>query len=182
MAPTRSDNSKPARHRAAVAFALLAACALALAACGNDDEPDTSSKTTTTTTTDDTTSTTSSTTESTTPAVPTTEDTPVNSADELGPLQFELTTANDDVTVRGSTDGCTNPSETTLDVTFSDGTNEVVVVAENGEGSVIIPGLFEGTIDEIAVGDTGNVTISGRGGLADDSAEATTFEVLGNCI
>lgn len=106
----------------------------------------------------------------------------MNGADELGPLQFELTTANGDVTVRGSSDGCTNPSETTLDVEFTDGTNEVVISAEDGEGSVIIPGLFEGTIDEIAVGDIGNVMISGRGGLADDSAEATTFEVLGNCI
>jgi hypothetical protein len=173
------------------ALGLVAVCALALVACGSDDEADGGSSTTAGTSSSDTSSSDTSSsdtdssgtsgTDSAQGATGSTRATDPEGASELGSLEFELTTANGDVTVTGTSDGCTNPSETTLDVTFTDGTSEVVVSAEDGEGSVIIPGLFEGTIDQIAVGDLGNVLISGRGGLADDSAEPTTFEVLGNC-
>lgn len=164
---------------------LIALLAVAPVACGSDDEADSGSSTTAdTATSDNSSSSTSDTTSGTDSAQGTTgstQGTDPGGTSELGSLEFELSTANGDVAVRGTSDGCTNPSETTLDVTFTDGTSEVVVSAEDGVGSVIIPGLFEGTIDQIAVGDLGNVMISGRGGLADDSAEPTTFEVLGNC-
>ena len=165
------------------ALGLIAVLAVAPLACGSDDETDSDSPTTAETASSepDRSDTNSSGTGSTQDTGGTTASTDGGGTAELGSLEFELTTANGDLTVRGASDGCTNPSETTLDVTFTDGTSEVVVSAEDGEGSVIVPGLFEGTIEQIAVGDLGNVMISGRGGLADDSAEPTTFEVLGNC-
>lgn len=138
------------------------------------------SDSTTTSTTATTTTTTSTTT--TTIAGDTVDPTTGSAAaPTTGSLEFTLDTANGDVSVSGTATRCTNPSETTLEVTFSDGTQQVVVSALDGAGSVTIPGLFEGTIDQIAVGDLGNVSISGRGGLADDSAEATTFTVVGSC-
>ncbi len=156
------------RIQLVTAVALGLACAL-LISCGSEDAE--SAATTATTTT------------SSAPSPSSSSDDSESEDDDASPgsLEFTLSTSNGDVSVSGTATGCTNPSETTLDVTFSDGTQEVVVSATDGSGTVKIPGVFEGTIDAIAVGDLGNVTISGRGGLADDSAEATTFTVVGNC-
>ncbi len=146
---------------------MVALCMSALlVACGDDSA---GSSTTTSTTTSTSTSTGSS-----------------GTADGSDPgdaasSDFALTTSDGSFGVSGPSSGCSNPDETTLDVSFSDGNYEVVVSAQSGEGSVVVPGVFEGTIDNIAVGDLGDVTISGRGGLADDSVAPTTFEVTGSC-
>ena len=155
-------------RRTLAPLAIVLFAAALLTACGSDDASEESS---TSTSADSTASTASN-------DPGTTGDTADANTDAKA---FELTTSDGSLTVAGTADGCTNPDETTLDVTFSDGTYEVVVSADDGEGSVIIAGLFEGTIDEISVGDTGRVDISGRGGIADDSVAPTTFTVTGSC-
>jgi len=156
------------RHTPAGLRLLAIAAALALpvvlGACGSDD--------------DDPTDTTGSTTPAGGTARSSTSD--PSGYGTAGP--FVLTSDNDDIRVSGnSLSGCTNPDETTLEVSFTDGTLEVQVSAVAGEGTVIVPGIFEGTIDSIMVGDAGDVFISGRGSLADDTAEPTTFDVTGSC-
>lgn len=152
--------------------ATVAALTLAtLGACGSDDDDPT------TTVSDPT-----ETSESTAPSGGTTGSptSDPSGGGTAGP--FVLTTDNDDIRVSGNSQaGCTNPDETTLEVSFTDGTLVVQVSAEDGEGTVIVPGFFEGTIDSIQVGDLGDVFISGRGSLADDTAEPTTFDVTGSC-
>ncbi|MCP4434873.1 MAG: hypothetical protein GY812_05135 [Actinomycetia bacterium] len=100
---------------------------------------------------------------------------------QLTTMEFRLTTADDSVTVQGTASECADPGETTLTTEFSDGTNTVLVSATDGTGTVTIPGVFEGMVEDMSVGDTGIVSIIGRGSIADDSATPTTFEVIGIC-
>jgi len=98
-----------------------------------------------------------------------------------GAKSFEMTTADGSFSVSGTADSCDNPTESTLKVTFSDGTTEVEVDATNGSGSVVAAGEFEGTVESVSVGDAGDVTVSGRGSIADPGASPTTFEITGSC-
>ncbi len=96
---------------------------------------------------------------------------------------FTLTTADGEVEVTGTTDGCDNPSESTLAVTFTDGMTTVEVDAADGTGFVMISGdvEFEGTVTSVVVGDAGNVEVEGDGSIADPGSSPTTFTITGSC-
>lgn len=103
-------------------------------------------------------------------------------SDPAGEDRFVLTTDTDDIRVSGPTTGpCVIGGGTSLEVTFSDGTNDVEVAAASGSGTVVVAGVFEGRIDQVQLGDAGEVFLSGRGSLADDTAEPATFVVRGRC-
>lgn len=80
---------------------------------------------------------------------------------------------------------CGSPTETT--VTFnglSEAGTLVDVEANDGEGRITIDGpegSYEGSVDQVMVGDIGNVTISGTASVADDSTTAgqAPFELSG---
>ena len=100
---------------------------------------------------------------------------------ELSTMEFRLTTADDSITVQGTAGECAGPGDTSLETEFSDGTNTVRVAVADGSGTVTVPGIFEGTVEDISIGESGIVSMFGRGSLADDSAQPTTFEVVGIC-
>jgi hypothetical protein len=177
------------RHRplrvAAVAAGLVLV-PLALAGCGKDDTAST------TTTTKARSTTTAKATTTTTEAGATGSGAGMGSSTTTSaaggggttssaPNTFELTTADNRVSLSGKAQSCTSNGETTLSVVFSNGSKEVIVSATNGTGRVMMPGQFEGTIQSISVGDTGSVRITGKGSAADDTAKPTTFTVTGNC-
>ena len=60
---------------------------------------------------------------------------------------------------------------------------EVDLISPDGTGIYYSDVLvtFEGMVEDMSVGDTGIVSIIGRGSIADDSATPTTFEVIGIC-
>jgi len=179
-----SPRHRPLRFAAVVAG--LALVPLTLAGCGKDDTAasTTTAKATTTTIAKATTTTVkagatgsgggmgSSTTTSAAGGGGTTSS---------APKTFELTTADNSVSLSGKAQSCTSNGETTLSVVFSNGSKEVIVSATNGTGQVMMPGQFEGTIQSISVGDTGAVRITGKGSVADDTAKPTTFTITGNC-
>ena len=60
---------------------------------------------------------------------------------------------------------------------------ELEVDVEDGEGTIVLSGReeAEGTVDELMVGDTGEITASGELTPADDDAEPSSYELVGNC-
>jgi hypothetical protein len=174
----RSPRHRPLRFAAVVAG--LALVPLTLAGCGKDG-------TAASTTTAKATSTTIAKAATTTPAgggmgsSTTTSAAGGSGTNSSAPKTFELTTADNSVSLSGKAQSCTSNGETTLSVVFSNGSKEVIVSATNGTGQVMMPGQFEGTIQSISVGDTGAVRITGKGSAADDTAKPTTFTITGNC-
>jgi hypothetical protein len=97
---------------------------------------------------------------------------------------FRLTTADGTLDLPGTPEACDNPGETTLAVEYPSGENTVSLQVDQGEGSVTVTGpqSFEGRVESIMVGDTGNVMVTGTGSPADDSAgEPTEFTLEGQC-
>ena len=79
---------------------------------------------------------------------------------------------------------CTNPSETTVQITARSETADLKVEATDGAGSLTFTsaeGDRRGSVDSARVGDTGNVSISGSTTPADGSDETETFEISGQC-
>lgn len=83
--------------------------------------------------------------------------------------------------------GCESQGETTLKfVAHTEGEDQIVLSldATGGEGTVVLSGgdEREGTIDQVMVSDSGEITVSGTLGTADDgSPDGSTFELTGNC-
>jgi hypothetical protein len=102
-------------------------------------------------------------------------------AEESG--TFHLTTEDGGVDVTGTSEGCDNPTETSLAVTFTDGATTVEVDSTDGSGSVVASGdvEFEGTVTSVMVGDGGDVEVSGDGSLSDPGAAPTAFSITGSC-
>jgi hypothetical protein len=84
--------------------------------------------------------------------------------------------------------GCESPGETTLKFVArtEDDENPIVLSldATGGQGTIVLSGgdEREGTVDQLMVGDRGEITASGTLNIADDSASGTsTFELTGDC-
>jgi hypothetical protein len=153
-------------------------------------EPTTTTAESTTTTAADTT-TTAGGEESTTTAADTTttaggeESTTSSEAPAEGPkVELSVDGATPVVFVVTS---CVNPGETslTLDAQTEEDENPVLLAleAEGATGTIVLSGgdEAEGTVDELMVGDTGEITASGQLTAADDSAEPAGYTLTGNC-
>jgi len=168
---------------ARLATAALACTVALLAACGGDDD----SATGTTTTVAPTTTTTAAAGTGTTAA----GGTPANSAGAVpgaasavpppGSLSFVTEDGSVDVDLTGVT--CT-PGGDESSVTLSGGTGTTVTAdAAGGEGTLVLDGstLFDGTIEDVRLGDAGNLVIEGTGNPARAGAPSTTFTLAGEC-
>ncbi|MEQ6902068.1 hypothetical protein [Nocardioides sp. YIM 152588] len=168
--------------RIAIALGTLA---LALAGCGDDEPAKVSASTAPASTAPASSAPASSAPAEETPGDAAASDGPTDATDggPAGALQFQMATADGAIALTGTADACTNPDETTLAVTFTDGTTTVAVDASGGGGGIVVSGgtQFEGRVDTLVVGDVGNVEITGHGALADDTAEPTEFTILGGC-
>lgn len=83
---------------------------------------------------------------------------------------------------------CENPGETTLKLSAQSNDLEDPIILEidatGGKGTIVLSGgdEREGTVDQLVVGDTGEITASGVLNIADSSdAGDNTFELTGNC-
>ncbi len=83
---------------------------------------------------------------------------------------------------------CNNPGETTLTLKAQSNDLEDPIImdvdATGGKGTIVLSGgdEREGTVDQLMVGDTGEITASGVLNIADDSDTSNnTFELTGNC-
>lgn len=95
---------------------------------------------------------------------------------------FELTTSDGSLAVAGTADECSiSEDRQAIEVVFTGSALDVEVNADSDGGTVTIVGQFEGAVETLSIDETGEVAISGTGGVADDSAAPTTFEVNGNC-
>ncbi|MDY7103218.1 MAG: hypothetical protein S0880_18705 [Actinomycetota bacterium] len=178
-------------------LAAIAATVLAVLAAQDDDGDDVATTTpssSSTTVTDSSTTTTvadSSTTTvadtSTSAPGDTTTSTPgdTTSTTEADGPTVQLTTSADldetfDVTA------CENVGETslTLEAVTDDPDDPILLVldAADGTGTILLSGSqeAEGTVDELTVGDTGEIDASGTIG-APDAEETDTFELTGTC-
>ncbi|MGI9601018.1 MAG: hypothetical protein ACR2QE_03980 [Acidimicrobiales bacterium] len=72
-----------------------------------------------------------------------------------------------------------------LDAQTEDDEDPIVLALEatDGNGTITLSGPTEaeGTVDEVMVGDTGEITASGQVAASDDEAEAESYELRGNC-
>ena len=82
---------------------------------------------------------------------------------------------------------CDNPGETDLKLEAQTEEDENPVKleldAEGGTGTIELSGgnEAEGTVDELMVGDTGEITASGELTPSDDDAETVSYELVGAC-
>jgi len=106
------------------------------------------------------------------------------SMDMVMSRQMTVSTGDGKVTFTGHVETCTNPNASTLEATVKGDTSQAVITTKDGAGTVVISGAheFEGTADKVSIGDTGMVTISGRGSLADPGSTPTDFTITGSCI
>jgi hypothetical protein len=78
---------------------------------------------------------------------------------------------------------CTSSDESSFQATGElDGTT-ITTEAAGQLGNVVLAGsqVFDGTIEEVAVGDTGALTAVGTGSTPDPDAAATGFTIQGQC-
>lgn len=153
------------RFRMVALFAVLAALVGLAAACG-EDEDESADDTTTTAEAQD-------------------SDDAVDPQSDIvdeAAGSFELTTSDGSLAVAGTADECTiSEDRESLEVVFTGSAVDVDVVAGPDGGTVTIVGQFEGAVESMSIDDTGEVTIAGTGGVTDDSAAPSTFEVNGTC-
>lgn len=163
--------------------AVLLVSALALAGCGDDDNPGSVNSTTSAAPTPEETDPAPSVTSTPSPSETSSPSPSETSAPTPGPNDFTMTTKDGSVEITGPVTACENPDETSLETEFSDGSSTVDIDVERGRGEVDVEGAtqFEGRVSSIQVGDTGMVTIAGKGGLSDDSAPTTAFMITGTC-
>ena len=79
---------------------------------------------------------------------------------------------------------CSNPSESTVQITARSETADLDVDATDGAGTLAFTsaeGDRKGTVTSAQVGDTGNVSIAGSVTPADGSDESETFDISGQC-
>jgi len=184
-----------------VAAAIAVVVVIAVIVASDSDSDDEAEETTTTTEAEETTTTTeaeetTTTTEAeettTTEAEETTttevEETTTTEAPPEGP-EVELTIDDGDPVVFVVT-SCVNPGETTLMLEAESKEDDedvdpigLEVDVEDGEGTIILSGReeAEGTVDQLMVGDTGEITASGELTPSDDGAEPSSYELVGSC-
>lgn len=202
--PTTSPTPEPAENPERPAWLIPAIVAAAIAAVviigvilannGDDDESaesTTTSEEETTTTSEEETTTTSEGESTTTSEEETTtseEETTTTEAPADGP-EVELSIDNGDPVTFVVTK-CDNPGETTLLLEAESKEEdedadkiELELDATDGEGTIMLSGReeAEGTVDDVMVGDTGEITASGELTASDDEADATPYELVGNC-
>ncbi len=171
---------------ARLATAALACTIALLAACGGDDDSATGTTTTVAPTTTAAAATDGAGT-GTTAAGGTTANSAgaVPGADSPAPPPGSLSFVTDDGSVDVDLTGVTcTPGGDESSVTLSGGTGTTVTVdAAGGEGTLVLDGstLFDGTIDDVRLGDAGNLVIEGTGNPARAGAPATTFTLAGEC-
>lgn len=93
-------------------------------------------------------------------------------------------TTSDGLDVTMDVTSCDNPGETSISLTAETESSDLQMDATGGSGTILYEsseGNREGTVDSVQVGDTGNITASGSLSVADDSADAATFELTGQC-
>ena len=151
--------------RSAIALAVVVTGGLA--ACGNGDDPSGEPSASTATSSESTSS-------EPTPVEPDEGDDIVMGGD------FVLTTADGTVQVAGPATSCVNPDEGTLDVVFGDDATTVVVALALGTGTVASTGdqVFDGSITEFTISDSGGVSLAGNS----TAAAATAFTLTGQCV
>ncbi len=88
-----------------------------------------------------------------------------------------------DVTVDLSITVCENPTESTLSLAASEGSNELIVNATDGAGDITFfddSGEWTGSVESVSVGDAGNIAVTGT--ISQPAGgDAVPFEVSGSC-
>ena len=193
--PSASEPAEPDGRPAWLIPTLVAAAiavVVVIAVIVASDSDDEAEETTTTTEAEETTTTTEAEETTTTEAEETTttevEETTTTEAPPEGP-EVELTIDDGDPVVFVVT-SCVNPGETTLMLEAESKEDDedvdpigLEVDVEDGEGTIILSGReeAEGTVDQLMVGDTGEITASGELTPSDDGAEPSSYELVGSC-
>lgn len=94
----------------------------------------------------------------------------------------EATFASGGVSVDLPITACDNPTESTLSLTATDGTVELIVNATDGTGDVVFfddSGEWTGTVESVSVGDAGTISVAGM--IAPPTGADQPFTVTGSC-
>lgn len=193
--PSASEPTAPEGRPAWLIPALVAAAiavVVVIAVIVASDSDDEAQETTTTTQPEETTTTSEAEETTTSEAEETTtseaEETTTSEAPPEGP-EVELTIGDGDPVIFVVT-SCENPGETTLMLEAESKEDDegvdpigLEVDAKDGEGTIILSGReeAEGTVDQLMVGDTGEITASGELTPSDDGAEPSSYELVGSC-